>query len=122
MSINSFANTQTESEIVKRIAPVGNIYLDGDIKITNAASVSTKSAAPRTGKQIFNTYCMACHTTGVLGAPKRGDANAWKPRLAKGMSILYKNAMAGFNSMPPKGTCADCSNEEMRSSVEFMIK
>ncbi len=120
--INSFASTQSEAEIANRIAPVGNVYLDGDIKSTTTAAAPAKSTEPRTGKQIYNTYCMACHATGVAGAPIKGNAKVWKPRLAKGTKTLYKNAKVGFNAMPPLGTCADCSDAEIKSAVDFILK
>lgn len=121
ISINSSASTQSEAEIANRIAPVGSVYLDGDIKSTTKTPPE-KSTEPRTGKQIYNTYCMACHASGALGAPLKGDAKAWKPRLALGTKKLYQQAISGFKGMPARGTCADCSDAEIKSAVDFIIK
>jgi cytochrome c5 len=65
--------------------------------------------------------CTNCHGTGVLGAPKFGTAADWAPRVAKGMDTLYTHAIAGFNSMPPKGTCAACSDDEIKGAVKYMV-
>ena len=67
-------------------------------------------------------HCGACHTPGVLGAPKIGDAAAWKTRAdAKGgVDGLLKSAIAGINAMPPKGTCATCSDDELKGAIKKM--
>lgn len=64
---------------------------------------------------------MACHSTGVLGAPKLGDTEAWKARWEKGVDVLVKNAVNGFNAMPPKGGNSALSEAEIRSVVDFML-
>jgi cytochrome c5 len=99
----------------KRIAPVGQVYLAG------AEPVAAKPTGPRTGEQVYQGACFACHGTGALDAPKKGDA-AWKPRLAQGMDILKKHAIEGIRSMPPRGTCADCSDDEIVDAIKFMIE
>ena len=104
--------------IKERIKPVGSVYLEGQA----AASAPAKAAGPRDGATIVQNSCFACHGTGAMGAPKVGDASAWKPRLAKGMDTLLNHAINGFNAMPPRGTCADCSDDELKAAIEHMIK
>lgn len=70
----------------------------------------------------YNQSCTFCHGTGAAGAPKSHDAAAWKPRLEKGMDTLVKHAKEGFNAMPAKGMCNDCTDEEFRALIEFMSK
>ncbi len=89
---------------------------------TESADSETKAAsAARSGEQIFNTACTACHSTGAAGAPKLGDKEAWAPRIAAGMDALMNSAINGKKSMPPRGTCADCSDEELKHAVEYMV-
>ena len=57
-----------------------------------------------------------------MGAPKVGDAAAWAPRLAKGNDVLLKHVVEGFNAMPPKGTCMDCTDEDFKKLIEKMSK
>lgn len=38
---------------------------------------------------------MACHSSGVAGAPKFGDKAAWAPFIAKGMDDMVKKATQG---------------------------
>jgi cytochrome c5 len=98
-----------------RIAPVGSVYLAG------AATEAAKPAGPRTGDQVYNTTCIACHGSGALGAPKKGTAD-WKPRLEQGLEVLHKHALEGIRSMPPRGTCADCSDDEILAAIKFMTE
>lgn len=80
----------------------------------------TSSGGP--GASIYGTYCAGCHATGAGGAPKYGDTNAWTPLLTKGMATLYNNAIHGINGMPPKGTCASCTDQEIQLAVDYMVQ
>lgn len=108
--------TQTADENIKPV---------GDVVVAGASSAGAASAGPRSGADVFNGTCMACHGTGAAGAPKVGDKAAWKPRFAQGMDTLLNHAINGFQGktgmMPPKGTCADCSDEELRGAIAHML-
>jgi len=122
ISLLSIAGFAQEDTVAQRIAPVGDVYLDGEIVTAETKKSSTPTAAPRTAEKIYNTYCMACHATGAAGAPIKGDAAAWQPRIAQGTEILLKHAIQGFNAMPAKGTCADCSNDEIAATIAFITR
>lgn len=77
--------------------------------------------AERSGDEVFNTYCLACHMSGVAGAPIFGDKADWQPHIEKGMATLLTNATNGINAMPPKGLCFDCNDNEMQSAIQYMI-
>src|SRR5215211_5394438 len=66
--------------------------------------------ASRAPDAILNQYCNVCHLTGWNGAPLRGEPNDWQPRLSSGFDSLFKNVKQGINSMPPMGTCQDCTD------------
>ncbi len=109
-------NTRLEEKIKENIAPVGQV---------NVGSAPVQTAAPaaaRTGDQIYNSTCVACHGTGAAGAPKVGDKAAWQPRAAQGIDTLLNHATNGLRAMPPKGTCADCSEEELKGAIEYMLQ
>jgi len=72
------------------------------------------------GEKIYTATCLACHGGGVMGAPKFGDAAAWQPRIAKGMEVLYTDAINGFKMMPPRGGNALLKDEDMKAAVDFM--
>ena len=73
------------------------------------------------GQAIYDKTCAMCHAAGVAGAPKLGDGAAWQQRVAQGMDVLVANAINGKNAMPPKGACADCSDADIKTVVEYMI-
>lgn len=115
LAAQASTDDQTVDALKKRIAPVGQVYLAG------AEPVAAKPTGPRTGEQVYQGACFACHGTGALDAPKKGDA-AWKPRLAQGLDVLKKHAIEGIRSMPPRGTCADCSDDEIVDAIKFMTE
>ncbi|MCG6200689.1 c-type cytochrome [Psychromonas antarctica] len=120
VSTASFAEDLSKQAIAQRIAPVGNVYLHGDIATASQTADVIVASGPRSGEKVYNTYCVACHATGAAGAPLKGDALAWKPRVDQGMETLVKHATEGFNAMPARGTCADCSDEEIAATVKFL--
>lgn len=111
-------------EAVKaRIKPVGGVCVQGDeCKPAGLAFTPVAGAAsgPRTGEQVFNAVCTACHSSGVAGAPKVGDKAAWGPRIGQGEKTLLSNAINGIRGMPAKGGCAACSDEEIGNAVAYM--
>ena len=84
-------------------------------------AVSTGGGA-KSADDIIATHCTACHSIGLLGAPKVGDTAAWKERADKegGLDGLLAKAITGLNAMPPKGTCSECSDAELKSAIEKM--
>lgn len=79
------------------------------------------SIGPNTGKDIYEDHCAVCHGAGAAGAPKLGDSNAWAPRIAQGINVLYQHALNGYNSMPMKGTCISCSNAQIEAAVDYLV-
>ena len=108
----------TNDEVKARLAPVGSTCMQGDE--CAAAPAPAAAAEPKSGKEVFEGFCTTCHSTGMMGAPKYGTAAEWAPRIAKGMDTLYTHALTGFNSMPAKGMCAACSDDEIKAAVDYM--
>ncbi len=77
---------------------------------------------PLSGSMVYKRICMACHTLSVWGAPKLGDRLAWQGRVDKGKNALYSSVLNGFNKMPVRGYCQFCTDEELKSAVDYMIK
>jgi cytochrome c5 len=119
-AFQAFAVTQQEQEIIDRIKPVGEVCIQG--KGNCAAPVAAAASGPRSGEAVYGSSCIACHGAGVAGAPKFGAAADWAPRIAQGDAALVTNAISGIRGMPPKGTCMNCSDEEIRFAVEYMVQ
>jgi cytochrome c5 len=81
---------------------------------------------PKTGTEVFDQVCSACHAQGIAGAPKAGDAAAWGPRIAKGKPTLYDHALHGFQGqagvMPAKGGRPDVPDDLVRAAVDHMVE
>jgi cytochrome c5 len=122
------ADDMSPDAIAERIKPVGQVYTTKDLEGiagAGAAPAAAASSGPRDGETVFKGACFACHDTGAAGAPKRGDKAAWEPRIAQGIETLKKHAIGGFTGksgmMPPRGTCATCSDEEIENAIHYMI-
>ena len=63
---------------------------------------------------------MACHGTGVAGAPKFGDKAAWAPFIATGMDAMLKVAINGKGAMPPRGA-STATDDELRAAIQYMV-
>lgn len=85
-------------------------------------SATCALAAERSGKEIYTYYCGMCHESGIHGAPKAGTPSAWTKELAKGMDHMVAVTKKGVGSMPPKGMCNDCTDDELKSAIQFMLR
>lgn len=118
MSVSAIS-ADLAQEMADRLKPVGAICMSGED--CAAAPVAAAPAEPRSGSQVYDAYCHICHATGVSNAPKIGNAGDWAPRLDQGMETLYTHAWNGFNAMPAKGMCMDCSEDEIHQAVDHMV-
>lgn len=111
----------TNDEISARLKPAGQLCKAGEAcgQVTAAAA---SGGAARSGDAVYNQFCFACHSTGVGGAPKLGVAAEWAPRLAKGDDAIWTSLTKGLNAMPAKGTCMNCTDDELKASVAYMSK
>lgn len=116
------AQATTDEAIAERLKPVGEVCVMGEeCKGVGTVAVAAGGGA-RSADDIIAKHCNACHGTGVLGAPKIGDTAAWKDRADHqgGLDGILAKAISGINAMPPKGTCADCSEDELRAAIKKM--
>jgi len=108
-------------ELAKQVQPVGKMTV-GEVA---AAAPATAAAETPSGKSVYESVCAGCHAAGVAGAPKFGDAGAWKDRIAQGKDTLYKHAITGFQGkagfMPPKGG-ANIADDAVKAAVDYMAE
>ena len=110
----------TVDDIRARTKPFGELCKVGDV--CGQAVAATAGGAARSGDAVYTQFCFVCHAAGVGGAPKLQDVNEWAPRLAKGDDVVWGSVMNGLNAMPPKGTCMNCSDDELRATIAYMSK
>jgi len=109
--------------IAERLAPVGQLCLQGQDCGTAAAPPSDSSSGGGIdGAGIYNNICMACHETGAAGAPIRGDEAAWSARTEQGFATLLDHAINGIGAMPAKGGNPNLSDEEVEAAVAYMVE
>ncbi len=79
---------------------------------------------PRGGAQVYAYRCAACHAKTTQGAPMPGDDIEWGLRARQGMKVLLEHTVNGYNRllMPPRGGCGNCSIEELKAAVIYMLK
>ena len=91
------------------------------ILFLSACSSDPGASAPTA----YVTSCATCHDEGLGGAPIPGDKEDWDRRTAKGMAIVYTNAINGFEGamgiMPARGSRPDLSDEEIKVVVDWMV-
>ena len=116
------AQATTDEAIAERLKPVGEVCIMGEECKGVGAVAAVAGGGARTVDDIVTKYCSACHTTGVLDAPKIGDTAAWKKRADEqgGLDGILAKAISGINAMPPKGTCSDCSDDELKAAIKVM--
>ena len=108
-----------EDGIISRIQAVGATCLAGQ---ACAEALVVAPTSPRSAEDVYNSGCMACHTSGAAGAPKFRDVADWSNRIGQGLDALYLNAINGKGAMPAKGLCPSCSDKEIQIAVDYMLE
>jgi cytochrome c5 len=97
----------TEKDVAARIQKVGRVEI-------RDANRTLKS-----GEEVYKAQCVACHATGVAGAPKFGDAAAWGARLQTGFQALWASALKGKGAMAAQGG-GDFEDIEIGRAVVYL--
>jgi cytochrome c5 len=105
------AKPENPEAVSARIAPVAQLEV---------VAAGAAAGGARSGEQMFQSACTACHSTGAAGAPKVGDKAAWAPRIAQGLKGLLASATKGKNAMPPKGGVGDATEAELTRAIVYM--
>jgi len=69
----------------------------------------------------FCAICHASHPLIPLGAPRKGHAKDWVVRLKQSRQILFQHVAEGYNAMPARGGCFECSDEQLEKAIENLI-
>jgi cytochrome c5 len=104
-----------------RIAPIGKVKVAAS-NITQPSLNKIKDAPILLGKTVFESKCILCHKNGVAGAPRLGNKPDWAPRIKKKFSLLLKHVTMGYQAMPPKGACLECSISDLEIAIRYMLE
>jgi cytochrome c5 len=100
----------SDAEVAKRLQPVGKVV------VADAKGPKTE----KSGKEVVEANCAACHVTGALNAPKIGDNAAWAKLIAEGLETITADAIKGIRQMPPRGGNAALTDTEVMRAVVYM--
>ncbi|MGZ5774975.1 c-type cytochrome [Ramlibacter sp.] len=89
------------------------------IRKVGAVEIRDANRPLKSGEEVFKAQCTTCHSAGVAGAPKFGDAAAWGPRIQTGFDALVNSALKGKGAMPAQGG-GDFDNVEVARAVAYM--
>jgi len=106
------SQAMSKEEVAKRIKPVADAAV--------GAPASGGGQALKTGQQVYQTVCTACHATGVANAPKFGSKGDWEHRIHEGQKGLVQTALKGKGAMPPKGGASTLTDLEVERAVVYM--
>jgi cytochrome c5 len=99
----------SEEAVAQRIQRVGTLKIDDP----------NDMSALKTGTEVYNSQCLACHASGAAGAPKLGDLAAWGPRIAQGYEVLLQSALKGKGAMGAQGG-GDLKDVEIARAVVYL--
>lgn len=103
----------TFKKLAKKVSPlIATVFLMAIFVPAFADTAST-----------YAKSCGACHDTGALNAPKKGDTPLWDKLISqKGMDGLVNSTKKGMTQMPAMGLCPTCSDDEFASLIDYMKK
>lgn len=128
-SMSSGVSAAAESDpmrlqaIAERIAPVGQVRVAGaPAPAAEPVVASAPAPAPaRSGSEVYQLACMACHANAIAGAPKTGDTAAWQARADLGLEALVASVINGKGVMPPRGGNPALTDAELEAGVRYLL-
>lgn len=115
LGIQAKQKTDTSSEtaqtaVLERIKPFAEL----------AALDASAPVVEKSGQEVYEAACVACHGSGALGAPRFENKGDWNARIGQGYDTLVKNAIEGIRQMPPRGGNAGLTDAEVARAVAYM--
>jgi len=77
------------------------------------------------GEKIFREYCASCHSAQPIievHAPLINDKRVWNTKKKLGIPFLLKTTIRGIGAMPARGGCFECSDEQLKSAIQYMLQ
>jgi cytochrome c5 len=90
----------------------------------NAEAIVKDALQDTSGREVVNHFCVACHAEKPfvsVGAPRMHHEEEWVERKKQGMETLERHVADGFNAMPPRGGCFECSDIQLRQAITYMM-
>jgi len=115
-----FADPIKRDALVQRIQPVAAVRTSADeVEDTAVVTAMADTGSAKSGEELVNGACAACHVAGVAGAPLLDDEAAWAERREAGLDALVASVINGKGAMPARGG-SPYTDEEIRIAVQHM--
>lgn len=123
------AEVTSEQAVVEEAAvtePTTEAAIETPSQESMPAEETAATAAPEVelaadaGKVLYEKQCKTCHESGLVGAPKYGNKEAWAPHIAKDKATLYEHSAKGFNKMPPQAVNG-VTEAQVHAAVDYML-
>lgn len=75
----------------------------------------------RSGKEVVEAFCAACHETGTDNAPRIGDVEAWRGRASLGLTRLTRHTLEGIRQMPAHGGNPELTDLAVARAIAYMV-
>lgn len=112
-----------EERALQNLRPLYAVRLTGEpapVMASTAPAVEDDGIVEvRSGEQVTQAVCIACHQGNFLNAPGIGDAEGWAARIGQGWATLIEHTAQGYGNMPAQG--ASATEEEIRAAIDWMI-
>jgi len=96
------------------------------LSISSVAMAGGHTEIAVSGEDVFKASCANCHDSLIggffSGAPSIEKKAAWAPLLPKGVEGLTQATISGIGKMAARGGCAECSDEDIRAAVEYIVE
>ena len=86
-----------------------------------ASAQTSQRRGERSGREVVEAVCVACHATGIKGAPRIGERGDWSARLSRGLDNAVQVAIRGHGNMPARAGKADLTDNEVRNAIVYMF-
>lgn len=77
------------------------------------------------GQIVFRSYCVSCHGVNPhvpVNAPAIGNKKVWSGLKRLGLNRLLSLTIDGVNAMPARGGCFECSDDQLKAAIVYMIR
>lgn len=117
-------------EIKGRIRDV-KVAQDGSIFVLSQSGVLYRlyrdpalkeQVEPYSEEFLYWLVCSGCHDSGVNEAPILGKKDDWKAIVELPVEQVYERVIEGYELMPERGLCNLCTDEQLRSTVDYMLE
>ena len=76
------------------------------------------------GELVYQQFCALCHAENPmikLNAPRINHPKEWGDSLQLSIDEMLANIDEGMGTMPPRGGCFECSDDQLRAAIAYML-